>query len=79
MACEQAKKAMEEAKQAWLHAEKRYFGELSPYLGRVTVVFADETEKRERLKVLEKEFVDAVNHGHNAIYAFFEAERAHHD
>ena len=77
MTCEQARKEMEEAKQAWLDAEKKLLNELSPYLGRVTVVFADEKEKRERLKGLEEEFVDAVNRGHNAIYAFFAARDLH--
>ena len=77
MTCEQARKGMEEAKQAWLDAEKKLLDELSPYLGRVTVVFADEKEKTERLKGLEKEFVDAVNRGHNAIRALWAAKRTH--
>ena len=79
MTCEQARKEMEGAKQAWLDAEKKYLDELSPYIGRVTVVFADEKEKTERLKGLEKEFVDAVNRGHNAIIALWAAKRIHRD
>ncbi len=79
MTCDQARKEMEEAKQAWLDAEKMYLDELLPYVARVTVPFADNKMKPERLSGLKKEFVDAANRGHNAINAFHAAKALHRD
>ncbi len=79
MTCDQARKEMEEAKQAWLDAEKMYLDELLPYVGRATVIFAGNTMKPERLRGLEKEFADAVIRGHNAINALHAAKALHRD
>ncbi len=46
MACEQAKKELAEAKDAWLDVEKRLLNEMSPYLGRVTMTLGDEAHRR---------------------------------
>lgn len=71
MACESARKQMEAAKQAYLDAEKRLLKGLSPYIGRTTVVYADDGDKVERLLRLNEEYAEAAKRFHKAVGVFF--------
>ncbi|MEE8347230.1 MAG: hypothetical protein V3S20_07790 [Dehalococcoidia bacterium] len=61
---------MEEARQACFGAERRLLKGLSPYIGRVTVLYTDETEKVQRLRGLNGKYVDAAKHFHKAVGTF---------
>ncbi len=75
MACEQAKKELAEAKDAWLDVGKRLLNEVSPYQGRVTMTLGDEAHRR--LKDSVEEWGEAFWRFHRSLLAFFEAQRAH--